>query len=309
MKRAPFLGAAAASVLAGCGGHHVMRALPGVASSAQSGNRASGSVRLVPEAADPIPQNVLASPIIGEARRFDGPTAPSGWLFAHGQAVNAADYPQLSSILLRAAARTRNATLTLPNPPFGLIIAAAGMFATSPAALAQSGRRFTAEASLGPGARPVAFRTISARFQALAEKRDVLIREQQRLAATALHPRPGPSIPITPDAAGRIANRRAAARTDALDRLSPANRGHALQLVEAIVEGRISTYQAQLEMKASLSLDEARALLDVNDAYERASRPGWAGMDHPEPQLDAARYIIYIVFTPEQLRAMERRDA
>src|ERR1700737_3432021 len=101
MKRAPFLGAAGAVLLSGCGGHHVMRAIPGVAPSAS--NLTPQNLRFVPQVAEAIPDSVLAHPIIGEARRFDGKTAPAGWMLAQGQTVQIADNRPLFSILGRIA--------------------------------------------------------------------------------------------------------------------------------------------------------------------------------------------------------------
>jgi microcystin-dependent protein len=206
MKRAPFIGAAAAVLLAGCGGSHVMRALPGVASSSSSGqsNLPSGNVRIVPDAADPIPANVLSSPTIGEFRRFDGPAAPSGWAFAQGQAFSATDNPHLFSLLGKLTGDGRT-TFRLPKPGFAAIIAVAGSFPTSPAMLAASGRHMTPKDSLGPNAvaRPPS-------VKAVPEKRASALAAQQKLIVSqARVSRAGPVF-VTPELAARYSARAAA---------------------------------------------------------------------------------------------------
>ena len=150
MKRAPFLGASAAVLLAGCGGHHVMRALPGVAPL--SSKRSSSAVRLVPETADPIPANVLAQPILGEAWRFDGPVAPSGWMLAQGQQLDVPQNRHLFSVLGSSTRSDGKTSFTLPKLAVPTIVAVAGTLPTSPAMLASLGRHLSHADSLGPNA-------------------------------------------------------------------------------------------------------------------------------------------------------------
>ena len=299
MKRAPFLGAAAV-LLAGCGGHNVLRALPGVGSFKQNQN-STASFRLVPDAAELIPANVLASPIIGEARRFGGSTAPSGWLFAQGQTLQVSQYPQVTAVLRNRSAAS--GTIIFPKFSFPVIVAVAGLFPTSPAVLAQSSRRTTLTASLGAGAQQVFGRTLSPPAQAAQDSRDLAIRAtRERYAAAPLPLRSMASVPISAELSSRIAQSRADARTAALNHLSEANRSRAEALVDAVVTGRISTHDAQLQAASALTPGEASLVLEVHDAQVRAFRSGWPGMQHPDPQMEAANFLVYIVITPEQER-------
>lgn len=278
-----------------------MRALPGVAPSTK--NRSTSAQRLVPEVADAIPDNVLASPIIGEARRFDGTVAPTGWVLAQGQVLRMADYPQLAAILKSSTLRDKTGTFALPNPGFGLIVAAAGAFPTSPAMLARQGRKMTPTDSLGPGARPVLARRISPNSEAIQQKRVTALREQQRFAQSA--PRVGPSAPgrISTELAARIEQARDETRAKALSSIGASSRSSVEAVVEAIVSGRASFHEAQLQIADTLTRDEALALLAVHDANQRSFRPEWPGMEHPNPQSEAANFVVDIAFTREQQSA------
>jgi hypothetical protein len=66
----------------------------------------------------------------------------------------------------------------------------------------------------------------------------------------------------------------------------------------------MSLVTAVQAMSRSLDGTEAAALLDVNDRMFAAFRSGWSGAAHPDPQLEAARFLISVAFTPEQLRAV-----
>jgi microcystin-dependent protein len=283
-----------------------MRALPGVAPSTQ--NRSSGfSGRLVPEVADRIPDNVLAAPIIGEAWRFDGATAPPGWMLATGQTLTAEQNPHLFALLKKINGGDGKHTFNLPNPKFGVIIAVAGLYPSSPALVAQAGRHLTHGDSLGLGAQRAFGRNPSARAVAAAEKRVAAVREAQRFQQSAIHPRVGGVGRLPAELAGRIEQSRDDARANALGRVTPANRSRALALVDAMLSGRASLHGAQLQMAATLSLDEARALLDVHDAHQAAFRPRWQGMEHPQPQADAGRFMVDVAFTAEQRRTLASR--
>jgi microcystin-dependent protein len=246
----------------------------------------------------------LNSPIIGEARRFEGSTAPAGWVLAQGQALPIADNPKLFSILGHSAGDRGKTTFGLPNPGFGYIVAAAGLFPTSPAMLA-SGRRATSKiASLGPGARPVGVRLASAKQLAIQDTRAAAIRRSQQLAASALRAGPSGVQRLSPEFVARIERVQEEARTNVLAALGGANQARVLGLVNAILAGRTTVDQATAEMASALSGGEARALLEIFDGTQRALREGWSGMQHPDPQTEASRYVVSIAFTRDQLHAL-----
>lgn len=301
MKRAPFLGAGAAVLLAGCGGHHVMRALPGVAPL--SVNKSPQNFRMEPAVADAIPDNVLAHPLLGEARRFDGATAPPGWALAQGQTLEVAGNRQLFSILGRIAGGDGKNTFMLPKPPFGLIVAMAGSFPTSPAMLVQSGRRMTASDSRGPGARAVFPRTIKPSEKAVAE-----LAMQRRLSASAINVGPARSTPLSPELRERITQAHRSARADAIAQLSASNRARLDGAISAVLDGRINLHGAATEMQAALTNQEADALLRVDAAMIRQFNDRWDGNPNPNLIVDAADFLISVAITPEQAHAIYRRE-
>jgi Phage Tail Collar Domain len=296
LKRAPFLGAGAAVLLAGCGGRHVLRAIPGVASSATTNTSRPSGGTLVPTIADPVPPNVLAHPIIGEGWRFDGTAAPAGWELAQGQTIKVADNPRLFSILGSHAGGDGKQTFKLPSPGFGYMIAVAGMFPTSPSMLVQSGRVPTAHAaSLGPGAVAVI------RVAKVKPERTRAIADAQRLYTSAIHAAPGVPQPATEEIRAKYTASRFATRDIALAILSPTNRAVLQSALERVAGGAAALNDAVVRMTPLLSAGEAAALLDANDARYRAFRP-WAGTTHSDPQFEAARFAVSIGFTADQLR-------
>ena len=237
MKRGPFLGAAAAAVLSGCGGRG-MGTIPGGVERPVQSQAARSGARMVPTAADPIPANVLASPLVGEARRFDGAVAPNGWFLARGQTLSAAEYPKLGAILDHTVALGKKQTFALPSCSFGVVIAFAGLAPESPQALAASRRAPTLAASLGPGARPAPLRVLSAKAQSTANARAAQLRANRELVAAAISPRGNVSGEITGDESSRIEESRDTTRSAALQTLSPTNRARVEALAEAIASGR-----------------------------------------------------------------------
>ncbi|MBV8579938.1 MAG: tail fiber protein [Candidatus Eremiobacteraeota bacterium] len=129
IKRTSFLGASAAALLAGCGRAHGASSLLPAVTSPAGGARSHETAT----PADPIPDSVLRSPIVGEARRFDGAVAPPGWIFVAGQTLTIAQFPRLHAVIGRDAG---HGTFTLPQPHESWIIAVAGFVPTSPRALA-----------------------------------------------------------------------------------------------------------------------------------------------------------------------------
>jgi tail collar domain len=300
LKRAPFLGAAGAAILSGCGGSHVMRALPGVAPN--SASRASDAGAST--AADPIPQNVLTNPIIGEARRFDGAVAPGLWILAQGQSLAIAENRQLFRILGTSAGGDGKTTFKLPAVKPGLIIAAGGMFPTSPGVFAQLGRHVDRQTSLGPGAREVFMRTLSPRAQQALDKRQAALREERKRTDSGIRGARAFESRLSPEQDARIERARDDARSGSLSQLSPSNRSRVQGLIDAVLGGRTTLYDAGMAMASALSGDEATALLAQHDATERALRSGWSGMVHPNPTLEAGRYIMDIALSQDQRRAL-----
>jgi hypothetical protein len=274
-----------------------MKALPGVAPSSKA-NTAAGAFSTP---ADRIPDNVLNGPIIGEIRRFDGAAPPNGrWMLALGQDLAVDTNRQLFSILGFMAGGDRKTVFKLPKPNLGYIIAVGGLFPTSPAMLAQSGRKILKhEDSLGEGARMPVRRIRSERPG---------VREAQLLAARAPRFAPARWTPLSGAMQARIAASDRDARADALARLEPANRNAIAAVTDAVASGRMSLVNAVQAMSRSLDITEAAALLDVNDRMFAAFRPGWAGAAHPDPQLEAARFLVSVAFTPEQLNAVRLRS-
>ena len=310
MKRAPFLGAAGAVLLSGCGGgHHAMQALPGVAPSNPISPNAKFSGTLVPATADPIPDSIINSPIIGEARRFDGAAAPSGWMLAQGQAIAIADNPKLFSILGHPAGDHGTTTFALPNPGFGMIVAVAGSYVTSPQMLASTRRSITSrQASLGPGAQP-ALHMLSPKQQVAQQKRQTALREEQQRAISAIRVgSPGPAVEPSAEANARLERATDDARTGALAALSGANRARIESLIASILGGGTTVYQASVEMSTALSSGEAQALLDAHDAMKRTAQSGWTGMNHPDLQMEAARFLVQIAFSRDQLQQLRAQN-
>jgi Phage Tail Collar Domain len=304
MKRAPFIGATAAVLLAGCGGNHVLRALPGVASSSSSGqpHPLTGNARLVPDVADTIPTNVLASPMIGEFRRFGGQTAPSGWMFAQGQAFSATDNPRLFSLLGNLTGDGRT-TFRLPNPGYAAIIAVAGSFPTAPAMLAASGRHMTPKDSLGPNAvaRPLALKTVP-------PKRASDLAAQRKLIASEARVSRGGAVPVPRELAARYGQAQTDARSAALAVLGSSSRARLDAALDAVASGRTSVYGAVTEMISSLTNDEAYALLHVDDAMIQPFNDRAVATRSSDPRTDAAHFLVSVAFSPEQLRALYRLE-
>lgn len=303
MKRAPFIGATAAVLLAGCGGGHVMKALPGVAASSSSGKpNPSGNARIVPDAADPIPANVLSSPMIGEFRRFDGKTAPTGWLFAQGQTLTASSNPRLFSLLGKLTGDGRT-MFRLPNPAFAAIIAVAGSFPTAPAMLTASGRHMTPQDSLGPNAvpRPLV-------MKAVPPKRASDLAAQRKLIASAARVSRAGAVPVPRELASRYEQAVTDARSAALAVLGSSSRARLGAALDAAASGRTSVFGAVTEMISSLTNDEAYALLHVNDAMIQPFNDRATATQSSDPRTDAAHFLVSVGFSPEQLRALKRLE-
>lgn len=252
----------------------------------------------MPATAEAIPANVLANPFIGEARRFDGAVAPSGWMLARGQTLSVTQNPLLYSILAKTG-RSDTTSFKLPDAPYGLIVAVAGMYPTSPAMLAQSGRRMTALDSLGPSAQPGKPRPIKPMSPALLAQRK-LITSGVRVGRSS-------PVAVPAELSERFHSARTDARAAAIAQLSPANQARLDAAVHSAVAGRTSVYGAVTEMIRSLTNGEADALLRVNAGMIQAFNPS-ATEPSRNAVDDAAHFLISVAFTREQVRTMNARE-
>ena len=300
MKRAPFLLGGSAAVLAGCGGGRaVMQAIPGVGGSSLAHKPAS-KLQLVPTTPDPIPANVLANPIVGEAARFAGSVAPAGWMFAEGQTLQSSAYPGLAELLGRPNG-TLKASFALPKPGFALIIAVAGSQPTNPASLAAARKVSTVAAlGLGSGARPAPPRLpqpLSA--EALAAR---------RLAQTPVHVTTASPVELSVTDRARIAAATGDARTAALSALVPATRALVDGAIDDAVAGRTDLHAAVTATAAALDANEIAALNAANGNYVRPFNGNWTPDASPDARLAAAGFLLSVAITPQQAQTIGARE-
>ncbi len=125
MNRRFFVLACSSAVLAGCAGHHGSSLLP---STKTTGSSASTDPTQYP--VRPLPMN----PIIGEVRRFDGISVPSGWSLCDGRSLSVGQYPALAQMLRGTRKPGQAATFTLPkSSSYTFVIATGGIVPSSPA--------------------------------------------------------------------------------------------------------------------------------------------------------------------------------
>jgi hypothetical protein len=299
MKRAPFLGAGASLLLAGCGGgRSVLQMLPGAVSSAT--RPSSGPKQLVPAVADVIPDSVLRNAFMGEARRYDGATAPSGWTLAQGQTINVADNRPLFSVIGTMAGGDGKATFKLPNPGYGFIVSTAGAIPTGPSFLAASIRRPTDIASLGPSAQPRMPRMPKAPSQ-----NDLAA---LRLIASSISVgRPRPQV-VSRELDDRMTQGKQDAGSTALGQLSPQNQARLASAIQRAVAGQTNIQGVIDTMIPALSSGEAAALLNINDGLVRAFNDRFAGSSRSNAQVDAAHFLISVAMTRAQAQAISARE-
>jgi hypothetical protein len=254
-------------------------------------------MQLVPAAADPIPQNVLASPIVGEARRFDGAVAPANWLLCQGQTLTISQYRGLFMVLGTSAGGDGKTTFKLPNGKF--VIAAAGAFPTNGAVFAQSKRTVTAAASLGPGA--------IARPPTMPKPPSAQIVAQRQLATQGVRVRSSAPVPVSAPLAQRIQQAQDDARSATLAALSGANQARLASAVAAAVAGSIGVHDAVVAMSATISDGEANGILAIGDAMARDFR-GQPAPAHTKPVLEASYFLLSVAFTPDEKEALAARD-
>jgi hypothetical protein len=301
MKRAPFLGATGAALLTAPGSHEFMRTLAGLGPSTfYRAPRARAKPELVPAVPDPIPPRVLANPILGEAFRFAGATAPRGWMFARGELLPIATNRDLFSIFRNLFGGDGRTTFALPNAAFPVIVAVSGLFPSSPLVLARAGRNRNPAASLGPGAMPARPRRAAPVAPAVLAARK-LAAAQPRFATVA-------PVPLAPPLLERIASAKKDARAQVLAALgAPARARFDAALGDALA-GRTNLYGIVRRTAAGLSAAETRSLLAIGDSFTRAFNPLAPATIHAEPALEAAHFLVSVALEPAQVRAIARRD-
>ncbi|HET7812834.1 MAG TPA: phage tail protein [Candidatus Baltobacteraceae bacterium] len=295
MKRLAFLSTAGAAVLAGCGGHQGLSALPGMSHNGTPPAAPSGALRLVPQAADAIPANVLTHPIIGEAWRFDGATAPAGWAFLRGQEVSIAENKQLFSVLGQHTAKPSDTTFVLPNSKVRAIVALNGALPSSPQALAQY-RPSSPQRSLGPGA--------AMPPPAVPKPVPAPVLEARALAAGAPRYSDAAPVPVGADLAARIASAKSDARTACLQSLGAASRAQLDNAIASAAAGSISLDGAVRSVAGVLSSNEAAAVLNANDAFVNRFNSNWGGTPRDNAALNAANALFAIVPSRDQVLAI-----
>jgi len=119
----------AAATLAGCGGLHQSTGILPRTATQSSARTVAGTAAL------PISPDALAHPIIGQAERWDGAAAPPGWMLAEGQTLEVSANLLLFSVLGTSAGGDGKTTFKLPVTKQGWIVAIAGAYPRTPAAL------------------------------------------------------------------------------------------------------------------------------------------------------------------------------
>lgn len=297
MKRQLFVTVIGAATLAGCGGHGMVPKLGSTSGGGATTHAPSGPFSMIPVVPDPIPANVLAHPILGEARRFEGSAPPAGWLFMNGQSLPVAQYPSLFAILGHAPSDKAQDTFTLTDPGYSVVVAASGAVPTSAQALARM-RDLTLQTSLGPNAIPRPTPPVKPESKAAQEARQLL--------ASAVTPRGGSPEELSPSAAAAMDRARLGAFRDALDAITPRAAALVRAAVAAAVDGRTSVYGAVIQVAGQIGLHDAWAALAVNDRMRRAYAESPSG--HPDPQREAAQFLVSTAITPDQASAIADRE-
>ncbi|HEY0393576.1 MAG TPA: phage tail protein [Candidatus Elarobacter sp.] len=238
--------------------------------------------------------------MIGEARRFDGSTAPAGWMFAQNQTLQIVQNPKLFTILRTMAGGDGKTTFKLPTSKLSWIVAVAGTFPSNPGIITHAGRRMTPADSLGDGAVP-------GRLRFPKPVSDATMKER-RLIASAVRVGRASAMPVSRELRGRMRQAQLDARSAALEALSASNRGQLDAVVQHALAGRIRVYDAVLTMTSQLSGAEASALLEINDSMTRSFSDQWRGNAHPNPALEAGRFLLSVAITQDQIEAALTRN-
>jgi microcystin-dependent protein len=292
MKRAPFIGAVAAVALNG--------AFSGTARAARTTPKRRALV-MVPAVADPIPAAVLARPILGEARRFDGTVAPHGWMLAQGQQLAIGANRALFEIFGTAFGGNGRTTFALPAPGFGAIVAVTGSFPSHANVFAQAGRHQSLLDSLGPGAMPARPRRSTPLPQSVLAAR-ALVASAPRVTHAA-------PKPLAPALAERIAASVKNARETAFETMTAANRERLETAVADAVAGRTNVYGVVQRMAAALSEDEALRLLAINDSMTQSFNSRAGAQVHANARLEAGHFLASIAIGRAEARAIYRHES
>jgi len=278
-----------------------MRTLAGLGPSTfYRAPQARAKLELVPAVPDPIPARVLANPILGEAFRFAGATAPRGWMFARGELLPIATNRDLFSMFRNRFGGDGRTTFALPTVPFPVIVAVSGLFPSSPLVLARAGRNLSPAASLGTGAMPARARRAAPVAPAVLAARK-LAAAQPRFATVA-------PVPLAPPLLERIASAKKDAREEALAALDPSTRACFEAAVSDALAGRTDLYGIVRRTAAALNATESRSLLAIGDAFTHAFNPRAVGAAHVKPALEAAHVLASVAIDRAQARAIARRD-
>lgn len=300
MKRSLFLGSAGAAILAGCGGHGAAsRFLPAASGGSQGTSAPATAVRMVPAIADPIPQHVLAQPILAEAWRFDGAAIPSGWLPFDGRALSKTQYSALYSVLGNApGTKPASGTFMLPKTPYGEIVAATGMQPASPAALLRTGRDFSHATSLGKGA-------MLAPPQPIKPENPEIVRARELIASAPSAREIGSQTVSAADAA-RIASAKQNASDAIASALLPSTRAQLASLIAQTVDGSRSVRSAIDTLAAQLTSAETGGVLNAYDGLVSQFNGGRA-LQHANASFEAASAAFTTTLTADQAESIAER--
>jgi hypothetical protein len=242
----------------------------------------------------------LNQPIIGEARRFDGTTAPAGWTFAQNQTLQIVQNPKLFSVIRTMAGGDGKITFKLPMSKLSWIVAVAGTYPSNPDIITHAGRRMTLADSLGNGAVPR-----PARFPKPVS--DATLKERRLITSAVRVGRPS-AIPVSRELRARMRQANLDARSGALEVLTATNRARLDGFVQNALSGRIRVYDAVVGMTSQLSGGEASALLEINDSMVRSFSDQWRGSAHANPALEASRFLLSVAITQDQIEAAAMRN-
>jgi microcystin-dependent protein len=308
VKRAPFLGSAVAAVLAGCGGgggggaiHSLTSVLPAVSGGSSGGAKASTApMQLVPPTAPPVSALAMQSPIVGQGARFDGAAAPAGWVLAQGQTLSRTTYSMVFSVLGPGTGGDGKTNFVMPKPPFGYMIAIAGLFPGSPTVLASSARAPSVAKSMGSAnAQPARVKVKQPSAQALAE---------QRLAGSSLRMGPSSAPTVSWQQHAAVSDATNDARAAALGALGGASRAQLDAAIAAAVAGATDLAGAVRTVLPVLNGAEIDALNRANTAYVQRFNTKWSPQSGDNARLAATSFLLAVALSPAQVEVIGSRE-